>query len=400
MQTLAKDTKVLVSARTGLGPAIRDLGFEVIEIDDDEAVGLGKDGLACRIMETHAGDTLMTLADRHEVCVNLNDALHSAPRAVQDDFIARLRAIHPRMDYVFCGYGIASHFPNCYVIPAKDREATTARRQAYFNRQWARLIAELNPVYGFPFAADVVFLEDDLFWVNEATHNTERPTQAYQLEYAGSSVMVKDIAPGFVIENGVVTADVLRKPVLASDLRSVFAEQIERANRYGSVDDDAVRQVVALLNSNRDACAESLESYAEDYRFLLRLRNSDLGVVVEKRGRSVIVTAQAAASDAIFDVIYTTRLAYLRWALTRPYGDEILFVGSGGVVEYSELRGAKKNLHRELIQLISKQNSPRKQGFGRDSRTLRAAKDFVNRAIGRTPHRDLYDLVEWTVFRN
>ena len=400
LRTLGKDAKVLISAQTGLGPSIRDLGFEVIEVDADQAIALGSGGLSCRIMETHGGDTLMTLTDGKEVCLNLNDALHSAPEAVQRGFVATLRALHPRIDYVFCGYGLASHFPNCYVIPEKDREATTARRQRYFNRQWARLIAELSPVYGFPFAADVVFLEDDLFWANEAAHNSERPTAAFKTLYPNLPVIVKDIAPGFVIEDGVVTAEVLRKPVLASDLRTLCADQIDRANRYGSVEAEGIRQVVDLLQVNLDACAEYLASFDGDYRFLIRLRNSELGISVEKSGCRLSVTRRQATSDQHFDLVYTTRLAYLKWALTEPYGDEILFVGSGGVFEYSERHTAKKNLHRELIQLIRKQAPPTRPRSGTRSWVVFAAKTFVKRVLGRQADPDLYDLVEWTVFQD
>jgi hypothetical protein len=398
LSSFARDTKVLVSATTGLAPAVRELGFPVIEVRDDETITLGEQGLKCRIVETHAHDTLMTLDDGHEVCVNLNDALHSAPRAVQDEFIMRLRALHPRMAYVFCGYGIASHFPNCYEIPNKDRVATTARRQAHFNREWSRLIGELKPVYGFPFAADVVFLEDDLFWANEATHNSERPTTVFQQEQPGSPVIVADIAPGFVVENSVVTAPVLRQPLRAEHLRVLCAEQIERANRYGRVDDQGVQQVVDLLNGHLDHCREALLRHQGDYRFLIRLRNGALGIVVEKRGATITISAQPDRPDAEFDVVYTTRLAYLRWALTRAYGDEILFVGSGGIFDYIEATAARENLHRQLIQLI-RRHSPAPQGFGARSSVLRAAKQLIKRALGRRPERDLYDLVEWTVFR-
>ena len=80
---------------------------------------------------------------------------------------------------MFCGYGTASHFPNCNVLPGKDRAANAAMRQAYFNRAWARIIRELEPRFGFPFAAEVAFLDDELFACNEPGHNAERPTEAF-----------------------------------------------------------------------------------------------------------------------------------------------------------------------------------------------------------------------------
>ena len=59
-----------------------------------------------------------------------------------------------------------------------------------------------------------------------------------------------------------------------------------------------------------------------------------------------------------YDVVYTTRLPYLKWSYTEPYGDEILFVGSGGLFEYNEQSKAKENLHRELVHVLKKGPSP------------------------------------------
>jgi L-ascorbate metabolism protein UlaG (beta-lactamase superfamily) len=170
--TLAKlnrSAKVLVAAGTNLAVDIAKVGFEVIEVRADEACELGN-GVTCRIMPTYSGDSLMVVTDGREVCANLNDSSHSAPADVQAQFVARLRAPYPAIDYVFCGYGVGSNFPSCYRIPGKDAAATAVARQLHFNAQWAGLIGRLEPRFGLPFAADVVFLEHDLFWINEPTH--------------------------------------------------------------------------------------------------------------------------------------------------------------------------------------------------------------------------------------
>ena len=398
LSTLRKDAKVLVSEHTGLAQSIRELGFEVIPVANDQTVTLGSSGVKGRILETHAGDTLMTLDDGAEVCVNINDALHSAPDSVQRDFVGRLKQLHPRIDYVFCGYGVASHFPNCYVIPGKDSAATAARRQAYFNRQWARLIAELQPRYGFPFAADVALLEEDLFWTNEATFNCGRPTDAFRTLYPDSSVEVKDIAPGFEIQDGKVMAEVLRKRVSALEIRRLCAEQIERANRYSRVDEGAVGEVIGLLQKRLEVCAGYLSDYDADYRFLIKFHNATSGICIERRGRDLSLTRTHVTSTDGYDLVYTTRLAYLRWALTRPYGDEILFVGSGGIFRYADPAHARRNLHRELISLLRAQEGPPPRRHGSRSSLIFNAKKTIKRMLGAAA-ADLYDLHEWTVFK-
>lgn len=400
LNTLNRDARILVSRKTNLAPAVKELGFEVIELDDDQEYSLVA-GVRCRVMETHAQDTLMAVADGQEVCININDALHSAPQEVQARFIEQLTALYPTIDYVFCGYGVASHFPNCYVIPGKDPEATAVRRQAYFNRQWARLVAGLNPRYAFPFAADVVFLEENLFWVNEPTHNGERPTVTFSALYPQSTTRVVDIAPGFVIEDGEVVQAVHRQPVRGEDLRANCTDEIERANRYGTVREADVGSIVQLLQENLSICADYLRSYDGDYRFLIRFRNSHWGIRVEKRGPTISLAPieGEAANAADWDVIYTTRLPYLRRSLVRLFGDEVLFVGSGGVFEYADQAKARQNLHRELMPLLRKNEAPPRSRYGKSSKRIYRAKQLVKRLLGRAD-RDLYDLGSWSVFSN
>jgi L-ascorbate metabolism protein UlaG (beta-lactamase superfamily) len=398
LATLPRTAKVLVSSAHNLGSAVRALGFAVVEVHPDEAVRLGDAGLEVRILPTHGDDTLMALADGREVCINLNDALHSAPAAVQASFIKRLRTLYPKIDYVFCGYGVASHFPNCYRIPGKDDAATAARRQAYFNRQWVHVIAGLAPRYGFPFAADVVLLQHELFWANEATHNPERPTTVFAQQHPNSATQVIDIAPGFQIADGRVVSERKRQPVLADRLRKELSEQIERANNAGQVDDGAIGQVRDALDANLSNCRSYLATFPHDYTVVLRFVNAAKCLVLRKRGTDLSLVATASEQVGAADMYYTTRCAYLRWALQRPYGDELLFVGSGGIFEYGNREMASRALHRELISLIGNQPMQRRRLAPADQGLLTRVKQQVKRMLGRSD-RDLYDLLGWTVFR-
>jgi hypothetical protein len=340
----------------------------------------------------------MALSDGREVCLNLNDALHAAPVNVQSRFVALLKRLYPTIDYVFCGYGIASHFPNCYIVPGVDRAATAARRQRYFNRQWAKLISQLQPRFGFPFAADVALLEDDLFWANEPTHNSERPTDVFRREYPNATATTLDIAPGFVIESGEIKAEAFRKPLSAQRLRTECASQIERANRYGSVDDASLSEIEALLDKSLSSYADYLKSYEGDYRMLIRFRNGQAGICIHKNGQDLGLTRVPIVKGCgdEYDLVYTTRIAYLKWSLTRPYGDEILFVGSGGIFEYCDPAKVSLNLHRELIQIVKRADRPLKARSRRSSGLLAAAKEALKKVVRGSEH-DLYDLGQWSV---
>ena len=130
--------RVLVSARSQGHGQLRELGFEVVEVQPDKPFELAP-GCTCSIWPTYADDTLMIMSDGREVCVNANDALHSAPIDVRARFVDRILAGFRHVDTFFCGYGTASHFPNCYSIPGKMARETAAARQHAFNENWADL---------------------------------------------------------------------------------------------------------------------------------------------------------------------------------------------------------------------------------------------------------------------
>src|SRR5262249_43902082 len=103
---------------------------------------------------------MFVVTDGAETCLNINDALHSKPASVKRYFVRMLNELVPSLDYVFCSYGTASHFPNCYVFPARTqlrRHTATAILQSILGRDYQCLIA---PVC-FSVAADVVLLGED-----------------------------------------------------------------------------------------------------------------------------------------------------------------------------------------------------------------------------------------------
>lgn len=398
LRTLNKDAKVLVSRNIDIAEPIRELGFEVITLGDDEEFSLSPN-VRCRIIETYCADTLFVVSDGTSVCVNLNDAIHAAPDDVQTRFIALLKSLYSRIDYLFCGYGVASHFPNCYRIPHKDPERTAAMRQAYFNRRWVNIVAGLNPRFAFPFAADVAFLEHDLQWVNEPTHNSERPTNVFEKLHPQATTRVFDIAPGFEIADSKVTRSVFRQPTSLSQLRHHHADNISRGNEYGSGSEAIFEDVLRLMRENAKKCRAYLQEFPGDYHFLLTFRNYTTSIAIAKRNRDIIIEPVEATNATKYDVTYTTRLQYIRWSLTSKYGHEILFVGSGGIFEYSSQQKATENIHRELMTILVPHDTPPRSRFGDQPKWLYQLKQLLRR-FGRRRNADLYDLKSWTVWDN
>jgi len=398
LKTLSRETTILVSSRLSLSGVLTDLGFKVIEVEPDEPTKLSEE-VSVYIWPTHGDDTLFVLRDHSEILINLNDALHSAPRNVQEEHIQKLISLFPDPDYVFCGYGIASHFPNCYFIPGKNDERTAAQRQAYFNTQWAYIMHALHPKFGFPFAANVVFFEKDLVSLNEAVHNSERPTDCYSKMYGAGVGQLIDISPGFWIDSGVIGSDRRFQPVSISEMLNTNEEAYSRANKYAVPSDSEFAELVDLLRTNIELCKNYLLEHSGNYRFGILLRGSDTGIAIEKQSSRIHVepTKRAEIESPAFDVTFETRAVYLRRSLQEDYANEVLFVGSGGVFRYRSRQDADRNLHRELVVILQKHDRCPASRYGDNPRWLYHVKRQAKRILGKETG-DLYDLSRWVIY--
>ena len=398
LRRFPRGTKVLVAGGFDIATELREMGFSVIEVPTDEAWRLA-DGVTCRILPTHGQDSLMALSDGTEVCINVNDALHSAPSDIQEQVTARLREYYPRIDYVYCGFGTASHFPNCYVIPGKNRRDTAINRQRHFNLQWARVISLLQPTYGFPFAADVVLLEPELFWCNEAVRN-ERPIAAITATSPNLETIAIDVAPGFTIADGAIERDVRAHPVKAEEVRAQFADEIERISERRRRGHNDVEVLEQKLRQNVEICSSYLQEYDKDYRFLILFFDAQVGLELIRQG--TVITVSTVKTDGIdrncYDLTFTTYFSYLRRALMTAYGNETMFVGSGCVIEYRDPEAASSNLHCELTELLCDAPKPDHSRFGRQPRWLFRLKRSIKSLIRYKAEPDLYDLSRWTLF--
>lgn len=396
----SRETKILAAKDLDIGPALEAMGFTVLQLPDGYTADLGS-GVQATIRPTVGGDSLLTVADGKEVCVNLNDALHATPARIQDHFIAWLKKQHAVVDYLFCGYGTASHFPNCYLIPGKDYQATAARRQHHFNMQWARIVQELNPIFAFPFAADVALLEKELFWCNEPVHNSERPVQLLTQNGSPHRTQAFDMAPGFTIENGSIARRVERIRVSNRDLTALCGRQIERSNFYAEIAPAEVKEALPLLEKNIRICNDYLSTYPGNYKVLLQFRNSEYGISVEKSSRAIAANCVPVSSDdrQRYDLVFTTRLPYFKRSLDSTYGHEVMFVGSGCLFELPNRAMIARKLHEEAQCLVRSHDSCPRPRYGGSNAFTYKSKKIIKRMLG-IEEADLYDLEQWTCFSN
>lgn len=399
LSTLAGRPTLLVAKSLDLAAGLHQtLGLPVQEIDAEETIELAE-GVTGGIWPTHGGDTLMWITDGDQVLVNANDALHSAPREVQERFVGQLKERFRRIDYFFCGFATASHFPNCYEMPGVDRVATARRRQHYFNDQWLWLARALNPKFAYPFAGDVMFLEEDLFWLNAALHNDPDLDRKISHEFSDapeSGTVASRIGPGFAIEDGVIVDARPRPSFDTESARAEFSDEIQRANRYGSLRGDQLDELAELLRNKLSDYSLYFGSCPFDYQYALTFREGKGAIVVAKLGDRFDVRVTDAPPQGCLEVV--TRAAYLRYALETRYGHEVLFVGSGVRFRYPDLGSIRPPVHQEAMALLRPMKQDGRRPVSGPLAQVKARIKGAIRAIsGKEALIDLYDLDAWLV---
>lgn len=173
-------------------------------------------------------DAIIVVEAGGRVLVNVNDALHATSQATIDRYAARIRARWPRIDYLFCGYGGASYFPNVFHAPDKDDAAIGQLRETYFVDAFCRIVAGLEPEVAVPFAADFVLLDPAQRWINEIRFPRERIGAFFDAHHRspGMKTRIVTMYPGDAIEAGeLLPASPYRSQMRAGSLDHLIDHQ-------------------------------------------------------------------------------------------------------------------------------------------------------------------------------
>ena len=138
-----------------------------------------------------------------------------------------LRGRFPQIDYLFCGFGGASYFPNCIRVPGKDDVAVARARETFFLENFALIADWLRPKLALPFAAHFVLPDDDNWWISATRLAMEAPSDTVRRLLPSSPVAFADLAPGDAVEDGRVhttRGDERTRTANASDARREATE--------------------------------------------------------------------------------------------------------------------------------------------------------------------------------
>jgi hypothetical protein len=374
---VAPDAQALIPLRheTSMRDYLQRIGFKRIkELGSGTPFTLRKAGGRLHLtLLTHIDDSLLAVEspDSGEVLLNLNDALHSSRRELILEYCRVLRGRFPHIDYLFCGFGGASYFPNCVHVPGKDDPAVARARELYFLRNFGLIADQLRPRHAFPFAAHFVLPDSENWWMSALRLRMDPPSQTVR-SLVDPSIAVHDLQPGDYVENGSVHASPFTRPNPPEQARQTVLDRYGPAPARPSIDAAAFEALVAEIEARlkerpvttRLDAVLVLTDYPQR-AISIRISPSQLALESAANGvepqsaepphRAVIVEAiDARDIDQLApQLVVETRSDLVRSTLRTPFGKDLISIGYGGQFHLRSAEDLAAAPHERILHLLS-----------------------------------------------
>ncbi len=347
----APDVLALIPLRadTQMRDYLRRIGFRNIrEVGSGSTITLcnGPDRMRVTLY-THVDDSLIGIEAGDEVLLNLNDALHSSRRALIVEYCRVLRKRFPKIDYLFCGFGGASYFPNCVHVPGKDDVAVARARERFFLQNFLQIAQLLSPRFAFPFAAHFVLPDERNWWISQTRLQLEAPSETVRALAPNAPIAFHDLQPGDYVSDGQVHST---DPTTGKSPETVRAEVRQR---YGPV---PVRPSID---------AQSFHALIADIRQRVAARGM-------RPGMDVVVVLTDYAPQAIRlrsgtvepidasdlgqiepQLRVETRSDLVRSAMRSPFGKDLISIGYAGQFYVRSRADLGDAPHDAFLELLS-----------------------------------------------
>jgi hypothetical protein len=345
---VAPETQAIIPLRydTAMRDYLRRIGFKRIrEVASGSPFVLRKGRQHMRLtLLTHMDDSLLGVEAGGEVLLNLNDALHASRRVLILEYCRVLRGRFPRVDYLFCGFGGASYFPNCVHVPGKDDLAVARARERFFLDNFGLIAQEVRPRLAFPFAAHFVLPDERNWWMSRLRLAGEAPSATLRRLASDSPVSFWDLQPGNYVEDGVVHAGPYKRPS-----PEVVRETV--LERYGpppprptlsSVDFDALSSEIQGRLRERSADLDAVLLLTDYPARAIRIR----GAAVEPIDPETIGALTP-------ELMVETRSDLVRSTLRSPFGKDLISIGYGGQFGLRSADDLGAAPHDRFLQLLA-----------------------------------------------
>jgi hypothetical protein len=337
---------------SGNADMVRELGFRrVEEIPSGGSFTLRMGGHSLQLtVLTYLGDSILVVDDGHQVVVNANDALHCSRDEVIDEYCRILVSRFPRIDDLFCGFGGASYFPNCFRVPGKDDQAVAERREAMFLQKFARVVQRLRQRRAYPFAAHFVLPDERNWWISEQRLRQPPVAETLARLCQGTVTAVHHLHPGDSVDEGTIHHSEPSAPP-PDDVRQKVLERHPPPARPARLERP---QFVSLLTRVEAVARTNLARVGtKELHGAIRLWDypDELMVIRAREGR-LSLAAERAGKD-LPPVILETRSDTLEAAIGEPFGRDQICIGYGGLMRVSSREAVRANLHERLLDLIA-----------------------------------------------
>ncbi len=351
----APDVQALIPLRadTQMRDYLRRIGFRrVREIASGSSLTLRRGADRMRVtLYTHMDDSLIGIEAGGEVLLNLNDALHSSRRELIVEYCRVLRRRFPRIDYLFCGFGGASYFPNCVHVPGKDDVAVARARERFFLHNFLQIAQLLSPNVAVPFAAHFILPDEQNWWISKTRLQLEPPSETLRAMAPDSAIAFHDLQPGDYVIDGQVHS---RAPAPKPD-PEVVRDEVRQ--RYGpvptrpSIDAEAFD---ALLSDIRTRVAPRPMRTGFD-ALLVLTDYAPRAIRIHNKDRQPYVDAIPAERISAIEpqLRVETRSDLIRSAMRSPFGKDLISIGYAGQFHLrstADLGGAP---HDAFLQLLA-----------------------------------------------
>jgi len=334
---------------------LRRIGFRRIrEVPSGTPLTLRKRGSAMRLtLITHMDDSLMAVEADGEVLVNANDALHASRRDLIDEYCRILRRRFPRIHFLFCAYGGASYFPNCFHVPGKDDHAVATAREAFFLRNFALITHQLQPAHAFPFAAHFVLPEERTWWISALRLQAEPPSHTIGRFLGESATSLHDLQPGDFVDSSAVHVS---PPAVHDDVEHVryvvlarYPSRTERPALAADDFEDLVHNVRTSIARHTLGAAERLDAVIA----LVDVPAQAIHVAIEDGTASVAGVERSAVDRMQPELVFETHSDLLKRTMRSPFGRDLISIGYGAEVRIRSQRDMQRGQHERLLALLA-----------------------------------------------
>jgi hypothetical protein len=348
----APDALAIIPSRpdTSMRDYLRRIGFRRIrEVASGTPFVLRKQQTSMRLtLLTHVDDSLLAAEAGGEVLLNLNDALHSSRREMIVEYCRVLHGRFPSIDYLFCGFGGASYFPNCVHVAGKDDVAVARARERWFLHNFGLIAELLKPKLAFPFAAHFVLPDERNWWISQTRLAMDPPSTTLQsLSHDGT---FHDLQPGDFVNNGVIHAS----PRVVVDPESVRAEVLAhypppptRPPLDAPAFDELVHAIRTRLSSR------FVPPVFDALIILTDFESQAIHLFASEAGPRVETVARAAAQSIDPQVVMETRSDLVGSTLRSPFGKDLISIGYGAQFHVRSTADLESAPHDRILQLLS-----------------------------------------------